>query len=94
MDDYLYKVGDKVKIISNPPGAFDRHRFPMKSGCWAVGDGGPTMNNTMRKMAGKTVTITAVLHGYYEIKEDKGRFFWTDTMFERKDNSIQFQSLL
>lgn len=93
MDGYLYKVGDKVKIISNPPGAFDRQRFPMKSGRWSVGDGGPTMNNTMREMAGKTVTITAA-DGYYKIAEDDGQFFWTDTMFEKKDDLIRFQSLL
>lgn len=93
MSDYLYKVGDKVKIISNSSEMFDRQRFPMKSGCWSVGDSGPTMNNTMREMAGEIATITAT-DGYYKIAEDKGQFFWTDTMFERKDNLIQFRSLL
>lgn len=93
MSDYLYKVGDKVKIISNSSEMFDRQRFPMKSGCWSVGDSGPTMNNTMREMAGEIVTITAT-DGYYKIAEDKGQFFWTDTMFEGKANSVNFRSLL
>lgn len=94
MDDYLYKVGDKVKIISNPPRRPFEERFPMKSGPWYKDPIGPSMNDSMRKMAGKVVTISSYFNGYYKIKEDNNAYFWTDTMFDRKDNLIQFQSLL
>ena len=94
MSDYLYKVGDKVKIISNPPGRSFEERFPMKSGPWGEYTTGPTMYDSMREMAGKVVTITAYVGGYYEIKEDHGTYFWTDTMFEGKANSVNFRSLL
>ena len=94
MEEYLYAVGDKVKIISNPPGRSFEERFPMKSGPWCKDPTGPTMNDSMREMAGKVVTITNYFSGYYKIKEDHESYFWTDTMFEGKANSVNFRSLL
>ena len=94
MEEYLYAVGDKVKILSNPPGHSFEERFHMKSGPWCKDPVGPSMNNSMREMAGKVVTITACVSGYYEIEEDHGAHFWTDTMFEGKANSVNFRSLL
>lgn len=94
MSGYLYKVGDKVKIISNPPGRSFEERFPMKSGPFCKDPVGPSMNDSMRKMAGKVVTISSYFSGYYKIKEDHNAHFWTDTMFEGKANSVNFRSLL
>ena len=94
MEEYLYAVGDKVKILSNPPGRSFEERFPMKSGPWGEYITGPTMNGCMREMAGKIVTIIAYVGGYYKTKEDHSSHFWTDTMFEGKANSVNFRSLL
>ena len=91
MEEYLYAVGDKVKIISNPPGRSFEERFPMKSGPWGEYTSGPTMNDSMREMAGKVVTISAYVG---KIKEDHESYFWTDTMFKGKTNSVNFRSLL
>lgn len=94
MEEYLYAIGDKVKIISNPPGRSFEERFPMKSGPWYKNPVGPSMNDSMREMAGKVVTISSYFSGYYKIKEDHNAHFWTDTMFEGKANSVNFRSLL
>lgn len=61
-----YKVGDKVRV-----------RHDLKAGlrvpCSVV--------SGMEKFAGKTATITEVRARSYDIKEDGGRWNWSDEMF-------------
>ena len=63
-----YKVGDKVKVRSDLQ---DGEIY----GCYAFSEG-------MKKHKGKNVTISFALDGCYDIEEDRGKYTWTDKMFE------------
>ena len=65
-----YKVGDKVKI--RPDLRIDKEYD------------GVNVNEEMVTWSSEEVTISEVLtdDNSYEIKEDDGYFFWTDSMFE------------
>lgn len=67
-----YKVGDKVRI----------RRDLMKFGRY----GSQTFVEQMEKYKGMPATISKVFSDTYYIKEDKGEnWYWTDEMFEAKD---------
>lgn len=63
-----YKVGDIVRV-----------RNDLKDGeiygCYEFSEG-------MEKHKGKNVTISFALDGCYDIEEDRGKYTWTDKMFE------------
>ena len=40
------------------------------------------LNDDMRSMAGRIVTIERVLHDAYWLKEDPGKWHWCDRCFE------------
>lgn len=64
-----FKVGDKVRILPNPP------RF----------SNDPALLDGMKNYLGKEVTITyydTEDPSWCEIKEDNGRFFWDERWFE------------
>lgn len=63
-----YKVGDKVKVRSDLQ---DGEIY----GCYNFSEG-------MEKYKGKNVTISFALDGCYDIEEDRGKYTWTDKMFE------------
>ena len=63
-----YKVGDKVKVRSDLQ---DGEIY----GCYDFSEG-------MEKYKGKNVTISFALDGCYDIEEDRGKYTWTDKMFE------------
>ena len=63
-----YKVGDKVKVRSDLQ---DGEIY----GCYIFSEG-------MKKHKGKNVTISFALDGCYDIEEDRGKYTWTDKMFE------------
>ena len=63
-----YKVGDKVKVRSDLQ---DGEIY----GCYVFSEG-------MKKHKGKNVTISFALDGCYDIEEDRGKYTWTDKMFE------------
>ena len=67
-----YKVGDKV-IIRRDLMIFERY-------------GSQTFVKQMEKYKGMPATISEVFSDTYYIKEDKGEnWYWTDDMFEAKD---------
>lgn len=69
-----YKVGDKVKIRED-----------------LIVDnvyGSDSFAEEMAQYKGKTATITDVYRDKYEIDIDNGSWYWTDEMFEDKDNAV------
>ena len=67
-----YKVGDKVRIRKDLM-IFGRY-------------GSQTFVKQMEKYKGMPATISEVFSDTYYIKEDKGEnWYWTDDMFEAKD---------
>lgn len=76
-----YKVGDRVRVISNPvPGRLYR-----------MNEGGHsnTINSDMRKFAGKIVTIEDVMPsrlGYHVVECG---YNWTDAMFEGLEDETE-----
>jgi hypothetical protein len=74
MSDYInqLRVGDTVKIVDGIPSV-----IPKYSATWA---------SDMEEFLGKTMTIISVddgrhKHPYFRMKEDRGRWAWSDDMF-------------
>lgn len=66
-----YKVGDKVRVREN-------------LSAWKEYDNGCYVTPSMTVFLGKTVTIHKVCGNInrYKIKEDHGKWIWSDSMFE------------
>lgn len=76
--NYKYKIGEAVRVRKDL--SYDR-RYYMQSGP----DHHKSTNIVtleMNRLAGEIVHILKYYGGQYEIKEDKGRFSWTDEMFK------------
>lgn len=69
-----YNVGDKVRVISNP----SMYKRYYEDDC----NSSNIMVSQMCDFAGKTVTISEIYYFQYRIKEDGGRWLWTDEMFD------------
>lgn len=98
MDNFLYKVGDKVTVRKNLPLEPDNWReiiFKMRGGSGK--NTGTCMGPIMRSFSGKVVTISKIIFDTYYVEEDPHHFCWTDEMFEetfRPQSCVQFNSLL
>lgn len=77
-----HKIGDVVRVKSlNWYNANKNHNGN-------VTGLGETFINTMSKLCGKLVTISAITkYSYYHISEDKYKYNWTDDMFEEDMNN-------
>ena len=76
--NYKYKVGQAVRIR---PDLKPLHYYYMNSGP-GKGQGTNTVS-PMLKYAGMIVRIsTTSMTGVYLIREDNGKFYWTDEMFK------------
>ena len=80
--DYLYHVGDKVRIIEK----FEPRRdYYMRSGPKAnvaYHSTGSEVISARSIRQGQVVTILSIDSSYrYRIDEDKGGYSWTDEMF-------------
>lgn len=73
----MYKVGDRVRVISEIPK--DKTAFYMEGGSWK-----DSINDQMEQFLGEIVTISEIVKPAprYRISEDEGRWNWTDEMFE------------
>lgn len=63
-----YKVGDKVRVKNNLQDDVFYGKVPYAK--------------TMEKYKGEVLTIDSISKEYYFVKEDYGKFKWTDEMFE------------
>lgn len=93
--DFLYKVGDRVRVRPDlEPGVF----YSMVSGrshCKT------NTSISMRCLAGNVCTISDIVksswgdHEYmYRIKEDGGVYSWTDEMFSENMSTLLYHGLI
>lgn len=80
MDDYLYKIGDTVKIRSD---ISYLESYCMRSGPKRGRDPGTVRD--MEKYRNQIRTITGYDFGFYKIDNDSKDFCWSDDMFEIPD---------
>ena len=67
-----YKVGDKVKIVDYPP----------RNSAFMICD--KPVESEMGKWLGKVMTVKQVQDRCYIMKEDNGRWTWTNSLIEKK----------
>ena len=77
-DDFLYQVGDVVKVRKD----LKHTRYTMRDDKY----NGVNAVDKMLNFAGTYVTIRSLYHSgryrRYTIEEDNGLYFWVDDMFE------------
>lgn len=77
MDEYLYKIGDIVRIR---PDISCSESYRMRSGPKNGKDPGTAMG--MENYSGQVHAITGYDYGFYQIDNDPENFCWSDDMFE------------